>query len=182
MLPTKKQKLVSPSGAPLFEGSFSDFYKTYFQSVRSIIFRITGVRALDDLVQESFIKMWKGLSDFQYRCSLKTWVYRVTTSVALDYCRKRKRLAEREVLTDKIDYLSTIDPTNQIETRELAEIGLKSLEAEDRAKLVMIHLEGFTYEEGAEILTISVGALKADLHRIRKELIQFYEKRGVALE
>ena len=71
--------------------SFRALYEKYQGIVRSVIFRIAGPQELDDLVQETFIRVWQSLSKFRGRSSLKTWVYRIATNLAYDYCRKNKK-------------------------------------------------------------------------------------------
>jgi RNA polymerase sigma-70 factor, ECF subfamily len=73
---------------------FTETYRKYHLLVRRVLFRIQGAGELDDLVQEVFLRVWKGLEKFREESQLKTWVYRIATNAGLDALKKKKIAAE----------------------------------------------------------------------------------------
>src|SRR5687768_2859220 len=69
---------------------FDRLYDEYHRLVRNVLFNMTGDSALDDLVQETFLKVWQGLPRFAFRSTVKTWVYRIAMNVAIDHLRRRR--------------------------------------------------------------------------------------------
>ncbi|MES2965615.1 MAG: sigma-70 family RNA polymerase sigma factor, partial [Bdellovibrionota bacterium] len=66
---------------------FTALFHRHQGLVRSVIFQIAGPSLLSDLVQDAFIKIWKGLPEFREEAKLTSWIYRVATNVAIDSLR-----------------------------------------------------------------------------------------------
>ena len=75
---------------------FEIFYRNHQAFVRRVIFRMSGSRELDDLVQETFLKAWKGKASFQSGSSERTWVARIAMNTAIDRLRKRSTRSESQ--------------------------------------------------------------------------------------
>ena len=159
------------------EISFPQLYRNHKDLVRAVLFRICGGRELDDLVQEAFIKLWRGLRSFRGGSTLKTWVYRVTVNVAFDYLRKNRPTFEEHHTDD----LPNRDSATSPEYKDLVTKGLLGLSAEHRAVLVLNVFEGLTMEEMSNVLDISVGTVKSRLFHARKNILLFFESQGVKI-
>src|SRR5215213_2260110 len=87
------EQLMSRLGGPAVEAALSKLYDRYSRTVYGVGLKILGERSLaEELVQEVFLKVWRSSGTFDpSRGSFSTWLYRVTSSVALDLYRKRAR-------------------------------------------------------------------------------------------
>lgn len=126
-----------------------------------------------DLLQEVHIELWRSLKNFDRRCSLRTWVYRVAHNVGADHLGRRRKDSERFV---ELEAMST-DPTlRDVEAREqrrsqLAELHdlIHRLAPLDR-QIMLSYLEGESAEEIGEITGLSAGNCATKIHRIKKLL------------
>lgn len=137
----------------------------------------------DDLYQEMLIQIWQSLKKFRKESRLSTWVYRVAINTALTYKRNQKRKALTLSLGHQQaeNVAATQDGTaRQREERiELLYEALKSLKKEDRA-LVLLQLEGKSYEEIADVIGISRTNVGVKLMRLRKKLSVILNQKGYA--
>jgi RNA polymerase sigma-70 factor (ECF subfamily) len=126
-----------------------------------------------DLLQEMHIELWRSLKNFDRRCSLQTWVYRVANNVGADHLTKRRKAAERLV---ELETLS-VDPTAQAgEAHEQRRVELAELQALihrlaplDR-QVILLYLEGATAAEIADVTGLTPGNIATKIHRIKKVL------------
>ncbi len=123
-----------------------------------------------DLLQEIHIALWRSLSAFGGRCSLRTWVYRVAHNAAVSYVLRQKRVAQTLVSLDDIDIASespaadaVLDETRMLERMRALVQRLKPLDRE----VFVLYLEGMSVEEMAEISGLSHTNTRTKLHRIR---------------
>ena len=127
----------------------------------------------DDIVQNTFIKVWGNLESFREESQLFTWLYRIATNEALTFL-KRKRTKFLLPLVDVEQQLSrTLESEPFMDGNEL-EIKLQKavLKLPEKQRLVfnMKYFEELKYEEISEILGTSVGALKASFHHAVKKI------------
>ena len=76
--------------------AFRELYRRHQQKVRATLFRLCNGADLDDLVQEVFLKAWKGLAGFRQSAQFSTWLYRITVNVATDNRRQLAQKRERQ--------------------------------------------------------------------------------------
>lgn len=167
------------SGHP---NGFRELYQRHQQRVRSLLFQLCGAVALDDLVQEVFLRAWKGLGGLKHEAKFSTWLYRIAWNVACDY---RRQLATRK--SRQQEYLYQLEPLTlgpdlrQLHYEDLVQRGLATLPLEYRSVLVMHDLQGLPQKEIAEILRIPVGTVKSRLFRARGMLRTYFSEAGVSL-
>jgi len=161
------------------EISFSDLYKDYNGLVRSVLFKICGAHDLDDLVQDAFIRIWKGLSGFKDQSNIGTWIYRISVNVAHDYFRSRGKKVFEVELNEQISSNSNQDNTHT--QRDLVHKALSKMNLKHRMVLVMFHMEELSISEVANVLNEPEGTIKSRLHFARSEMKMFLEKNGVKL-
>ncbi len=127
----------------------------------------------NDIVQEVFIKVWKALPKFRKDSSLYTWMYRIATNEALSFLKKKKR----RYLMPLVDMGKQLEETleadawyqgNEME-RKLQK-AILSLPEKQRAVFNLRYYDEMKYEDMAEILDTSVGALKASYHHAVKKI------------
>ncbi|MCR5534488.1 MAG: sigma-70 family RNA polymerase sigma factor [Bacteroidaceae bacterium] len=124
---------------------------------------------VSDLFQETLINLWKGFESFRHESKLSTWIYRVAMNTCISADRKKRKLGSKVPLSMKINLYDDEDhETKQV--RQLHE-RIQRLDLIDRA-LVMMWLEGMSYEEIAEVVGISVKNVGVKLVRIKEKLKQ----------
>ena len=127
-----------------------------------------------DLLQEIHIALWRSLAAFGERCSLRTWGYRVAHNVAATHVlRNRRRQAHRLTTLDEIDLAGeTPDVDAELDAgRALQKINalIQALKPLDR-QMIILHLEGLSADEIADIVGISSANTHTKLTRIRQLL------------
>lgn len=124
---------------------------------------------VSDLFQETLINLWKGFESFRHESKLSTWIYRVAMNTCISADRKKRRQGSKVPLSMDINLYDDEDhETKQV--RQLHE-RIQRLDLIDRA-LVMMWLEGMSYEEIAEVVGISVKNVGVKLVRIKEKLKQ----------
>ena len=127
----------------------------------------------DDLVQESFVKVWKNLANFRNDSQLYTWIYRIATNECITFLNKKK-LKNNVSLDDVGNELaeslasSSYFDGDKIQ-RKLQEAVLK-LPEKQRIIFNMKYFDDMKYDEISEVLGTSVGALKASFHIAVKKI------------
>ena len=143
-----------------------------------IAYRLVGSRedALD-VVQESFIHVLRGIQTFRGQSSFRTWLYRIVTHAALDYRRWRSLRAteslDSERALEPVDASSQRSPQDTAAERDLAaaiDKALANVSEKNRAALVLFAIEGMSYKEIADVLSISVGTVMSRIFNARQRL------------
>jgi len=161
---------------------FRRLYQRHQQRVRSILFQLCGASALDDLVQEVFLRAWKGLPKFRQSSKFSTWLYRIAWNVASDQRQDfAKARSRQQVLTDNAQTEQPAPNLMHLHYQDLVQRGLTTLSLDHRSVLVMHDLEEVPQKDVAEILGIPVGTVKSRLFHARAAMRQFLQTEGVQL-
>jgi RNA polymerase sigma-70 factor (ECF subfamily) len=130
----------------------------------------------NDLVQETFIKVWKNLDQFRADSKLYTWIYRIATNETLSFINKKKR----KFLFPIVDYTKqlakNLEDDNYFtgdEIQKKLHNAILTLPAKQRLVFNMKYFDELKYEEISEVLGTSVGALKASYHIAVKKIEQY---------
>lgn len=162
--------------------SFRWLYRRHQERVRSILHQMCGTTLLDDLVQEVFLRAWKGLPRFQRTAKFSTWLYRITWNVACDqrqsFAQGRSRL---QIISSQTASHADGPDLMHLHYQDLVQRGLQQLTLDHRSVLVLHDLEEVPQKEVAEILGIPVGTVKSRLFHARAAMRQFLENQGVQL-
>ena len=157
-------------------GAFERLVEELADRVYNIALHITGdTRDAEDATQEAFLAAWRGWGGFRHQASPTTWLYRIAVNAALKRVRRRR---PADYLTDigddeapVQDWSSSVpELVEQGELRDLVLGGVAQLEPAQRAALILRDVDGLSTAEAAEVLDISVSALKSRLHRARAAL------------
>ncbi len=122
------------------------------------------------MTQDSLLQAWQALPTLRDRRLFSTWLYRIVTNRCLNALRSRRAT---EVLPNEIEDEAR-RPNHVTESRRQLQAlwrAIMRLTPEQRAPFVLRELEGLSYEEIAEVLEISVPAVKGRIHRARLELV-----------
>jgi RNA polymerase sigma-70 factor (ECF subfamily) len=158
---------------------FEAFYLRYRDQVRRTAYSVGGGEDLDDIVQESFVRIWKGWASFRGDSDPKTWVYRITINAARDHWRKKgrfKNFLKRFFAEPRSESLAP-EQENWGLGRALAK-ALDSLSRPQREAVTLCYLEGIQISEAAEICGLPEGTLKSRLHQARKYLAEALQNGG----
>ena len=136
----------------------------------------------EDLVQEAYLRAYRGFASFQEGTNLRAWMYRILTNTFINSYRKRQRepvtIQEDEIedwyLYDKLG-ASGAEASAESEVLEKipdedVQRALEDLPEQFRMAVLLADVEGFSYKEIAEILDIPIGTVMSRLHRGRKAL------------
>src|ERR1700749_1731276 len=127
----------------------------------------------DDLIQDTFVKIWKNLAGFRSDAQLYTWMYRIATNECITFLNKKKQ--KNNIPLDDVAYeLSDTRADSSYFNGDAAQRKLQEalLTLPDKQKLVfnMKYFDDMKYEEMSDVLGTSVGALKASFHLAVKKI------------
>ena len=142
---------------------------------------------VEDICQEVFIKVHKGLFRFNFQSKLSTWIAQVTYFTAINYLKKYKNGRVNEYPDDIENYHFTNDNPEQLLTKKevanYVEQLILQLPETYRTVITLYHLNEFSYEEIGEITGLPEGTIKSYLFRARKllkEKVEVYLKNDMA--
>lgn len=135
----------------------------------------------NDVLQNVFIKTWKGLEGFREDARLYTWLYKIATNESLSFLEQQKKKATISLsdvetgLSNKLQADSNYD-ANKIEWK--LQKAILSLPEKQRAVFTLRYYEEMPYEEMSRVLDTSEGALKASYHHAVKKVEEFLKSNG----
>lgn len=132
---------------------------------------------VEDLAQETFVKAWRALEQFDGRAPFEHWLSRIAVRVALDHLRKEKRRRNEiglpDLGDDALEWLRTDDDRNELDARqaaELLELAMRELSPAERVVITMQELEGWSVKEICEVTGSSSVAVRVRALRARAKL------------
>jgi len=165
------------------EKNFSDIYGEFYPKITHYLTRLVGHNEAEDVAQVVFEKVSNSLSDFKGESKISTWIFRIATNAALDRLKSSsfKRSSSGSQAPVPLQTVENINlafnkptsPDQKIIRDEMSECVrefVDRLPTDYRTVLILNELEGFTNNEIAEILQISLDATKIRLHRARARL------------
>lgn len=181
------------------EEAFAWLIATYHQPIYSLIARTVPAGSdAADVTQEVFVKIYRGITGFHGDASLRTWIYRIALHEASNQRRWWSRHRRQEVtieaetgdssegqplcIKDTLvdEHESPFEMAAHSEMRHKVEAALREIPEPFRAVVVLRDLEGFAYEEIAEILDVNLGTVKSRLMRgrahLKAQLAQYVEE------
>ncbi len=180
------------------QATFADQAMEYMDQLYSAARRMTRNSAdAEDLVQETYLRAYRGFGNFKQGTNLRAWLFRILTNAFINSYRSKQRKPKSVDLAGVEDlYLhqrlggdtkaalgaSAEDVLmDQITESEIVD-ALESLPEEYRITVLLADVEGFAYKEIAEILDVPMGTVMSRLHRgrktLQKRLLEFGKTRG----
>jgi len=171
------------------ERAFNELVEAYSPRVYRLVARILGRREdAEDMAQEVFVQVFKGIGQFRGESKLGTWIYRV----AINLCKNRSKYLSRrhDDKQDALDAVADRQPLNQargvtsgqinrpdhmVEGMQIEAIMrrcIAELEPDFREALILRDVENLSYEEIIEITGVAEGTVKSRIHRARALLKQ----------
>lgn len=160
------------------DAAFAELVERYKDLVYGLIYRMTHDRsAADDLAQDVFLKVHRGLPYFRGEARLSTWIYRIVQNA----CVQWRGAAVREVSLDaerasRAVFASTDGSFADLERRDRIEKALDRLSPQYRMLIAAHYLQGVQYDALAEALDIPLGTVKTHLYRAKRRLRELLEE------
>ena len=174
------------------QADFADVAMEFMPQLYSAALRMTRNPAdAEDLVQETYLKAYRGFGGFTEGTNLKAWLYRILTNAYINRYRAKQRRPDESDVDDVEDFYlyrrigaleqaragrSAEDELMDLLTETEVKSAVEALPEQFRMAVLLADVEGFSYKEIAEILDIPIGTVMSRLHRGRKALQrQLYE-------
>lgn len=174
------------------EQEFEELVRRHYRQAYNLAYRLTGnAPDAEDLTQEAFLRAFRFFGRYDQSLPFMNWFNRILTNLYIDEYRRRQRLLVRSldepVRTDDMEDTLTMeieDPSPTPEEIALArqyedvvQEALLQLSPDFRLAIVYADLEGYSYEEIADMMKCSVGTVRSRIHRGRKQLRAYLEKK-----
>ncbi len=175
--PDDQELLLSFKEPATKERAFTAIIKKYQEKLYWHIRRmIVDHDDTNDVLQNMFIKVWKGLENFREDSQLYTWLYRIATNESLTFLSQQKKrnlvsLGDVENgLSNKLKSDTNFD-ANKLEWK--LQLGIQNLPEKQRLVFNLRYYDEMPYEEMSKVLETSEGALKASYHHAAKKIEEF---------
>ncbi len=174
-----------------YEREFEMLFNRYYAQAYNIAYRLTGnATDAEDLVQEAFLRAFRSFSRYDRSMPFLNWLNRILVNQYIDTYRRRKRMRtvsiEETYTTEDGEEGPTLDipdtaanPLEQALANESVELVMKALDQlapEFRTAVVLADVEGYSYEEIAEIMGTSIGTVRSRIHRGRNQIREYLQK------
>jgi RNA polymerase sigma factor (sigma-70 family) len=169
--------------------AFGTLAEEHRQALLRLCYKMTGSHEqAEDLVQDTLLKAFTHIAEFELRASLNTWLYRIATNACLDHQRGRKPwdlqarwdwFRDNGDLVQQMEQTLFLSPERSAEVKEVAATCVNcitmSLPAKQRAAITLCDQVGLSREEAAKAIGASVASVKTELHRARKTMTGVFE-------
>jgi RNA polymerase sigma factor (sigma-70 family) len=159
------------------EQVFNEIFETNSKKIYHLCFGYTGDDAsANDLLQETFLKVWQNLDKFRNQSMISTWIYRIAVNTCLTYLKKEKRQAKDELTPNMIESTEeSLDDKEKQEQIKTLYTCISKLDENERIIITLV-MDEIPYPEIAEISGISEGNLRVKIHRIKHKLTELYNQ------
>ncbi len=160
-------------------GAFEELVRTYQRMLYFHIRRmVIDHEDADDVLQNTLLKAWKNIDRFRAESALKTWLYRIATNESLTFLNQKKRRAYQDVDDLEDDLRQSLSSGTYVDGDTIQhKLQQAILTLPERQRLVfnLRYYDELRYEEMADVLGVTVGALKASYHHAVKKVERYLE-------
>jgi RNA polymerase sigma-70 factor (ECF subfamily) len=158
--------------------AFELLYREHSGRIYALCLRLQAGDSADatELMQDVFIKAWRRLTTFRGDCAFSSWLHRLAVNTMLENVRADQRRVARVLPMDDASLLPGTARSSGVELKMDMEDAIASLPKGARLAFVLHDVEGYQHQEIAEQLSVSVGTVKAQLHRARRLLRERLER------
>lgn len=162
--------------------AFETIYERHHRRVYSLCLRmVANATEAEDLAQEVFIQLFRKIGSFRGESAFTTWLHRLTVNHVLMHFRKRgvrlEKTTEEGEIGEIQDYLQAAAERPRFVDRIALDKAISELPPGYRTVFVLHDVEGFEHEEVADMLGVSVGTSKSQLHKARMRLRELLNKK-----
>jgi RNA polymerase sigma-70 factor, ECF subfamily len=153
--------------------AFIDLVRQHDRELRTLAYRLLRDRmVMDDVMQDAYLKAFRGFSGFRGEAEERTWLYRIVYTACLDSLRSDGRRLEEslEALPERATGAGADDPAESVAETSALATALALLPPDQRAVVLLVDAAGFTYDEAAQVLGIRSGTVGSRLHDARSAL------------
>jgi len=149
-------------------GAFEGVYRAHVGRIHALCLRMSGdMQQAESLTQDVFVRAWEKLSSFRGESQFSTWLHRLAINVVLEDRRSRGRRQAREQTVENLEQYATAVTQAMPGTKVDLERAIAGLPPGAREVLVLRDVQGFKYREIADMKSVSLGTVKAQIHRAR---------------
>ena len=168
------------------EAAFRELLTRYERPVFSLVYRMVRDRALaEDLTQEAFVRAFNAIGTYKPSYKFSNWIFKIANNHTIDHLRRKKldtvsiHGSPHATTADEVSQTRLVvespdeNPHEYVEHKELGsqiESAIGELREEYKTVILLRHVEGYAYDEIAEIMDLPLGTVKTYLHRARGEL------------
>ena len=158
--------------------AFELLYREHAGRVYALCLRLKAGESNDatELMQDVFIRAWRRLETFRGDCAFSSWLHRLAVNTMLENARSENRRIARVLPMDDTSRLAGAARSSGIDLKMDMEDAIASLPKGARLAFVLHDVEGYQHQEIAEQLGVTVGTIKAQLHRARRLLRERLER------
>lgn len=147
--------------------AFTQLLRRYDDQMRALAFSMTGAAtAMDDVLQNAYLKAFRSIGSFKSQSSFKTWLWRIVFNSAMDEARHSKSSAHIVEIESVVETAVNEDVSLRLDI----DAALQRLSPEHRAVVLLIDGEGFDYQSAADLLDIPAGTVSSRINHARKAL------------
>ena len=152
--------------------AFELLYREHSPRIYALCLRLKAGDKSDatELLQDVFIKAWRRLDTFRGDSAFVSWLHRLAVNTMLENARSDQRRTARVLPMEDTSRLTGAARSSGIESRMDMESAIASLPKGARIAFVLHDVEGYQHQEIAEQLSVTIGTVKAQLHRARRLL------------
>jgi RNA polymerase sigma-70 factor, ECF subfamily len=151
--------------------AYRQLVERYLRGIHAFAYRMLGSRAeAEEVCQETFLRLWQHAGRYVPHAKPSTWMYRIAHNLAIDRLRRRRE-SSAAVTPDELP--ASERPSGLFHERQIAETvqrALGELPERQRAAIGLVHYQGLSNAEAAEVLGVGVRALESLLARARRQL------------
>lgn len=172
------QQLLSEFRDPVTkQAAFTALVKKYQEKVYWLIRRmVVSHEDTNDVVQNTFIRVWNGLEKFREDSQLYTWIYRIATNECLSFLEQKKRKSLSSLSEKDQERAEQVKADSHFDAQKLEwklEVAIQQLPERQRLVFVLRYYQEMPYEQMSKLLETSEGALKASYHHAAKKIEQY---------
>jgi RNA polymerase sigma factor (sigma-70 family) len=159
------------------EKAFTQIIKKYQEKLYWHIRRmVVEHEDANDVLQNMFIKVWKGLDNFREDSQLFTWLYRIATNECLTFIEQQKRRSSISISNEESGLSNRLKADKDFDSNKIEwklQLAMQQLPDKQRAVFNLRYYDEMPYEEMSRVLETSEGALKASYHHAVKKIEDF---------
>ena len=178
---TEKKILLQLRNAQSFESGFRALVQTYQERLYWHIRQMVNLHDdADEVMQNTFIKVYKGIQKFRGEAKLYTWLYRIATNECISFLKKKKKYATLDLDDGASGMANNLEADSYFDGDKATIIlkqALETLPEKQKQVFVLRYFDELSYKEISDILDTSVGGLKASYHHAVKKIEDFVKSR-----
>jgi RNA polymerase sigma factor (sigma-70 family) len=169
-----KELLLQFAQADTKERAYTGIIKKYQEKLYWHIRRMVVQHDdANDVLQNTFIKVWKGLQNFREDSQLYTWLYRIATNESLTFLEQQKKRTAVSLSDEESGLSNQVKASEHFDGNKLEwklQLAIQRLPEKQRAVFNLRYFDEMPYEEMSRVLETSEGALKASYHHAAKKI------------